>query len=168
MEASEIFRRCVERYRDLIYRIAFAYMRNAADADDVTQDVFVQLLRRTERFESEQHLRRWLVRVCVNRCKSLFRAPWRRVDDIEAHGELASSSEDGRRRELLEQIMRLPERYRIPIVLHYYAGFSTGEVAQLLHIPAATVRTRLARARARLKTQLEEVSYGIERPAPSA
>ena len=75
----------VERYRDMVFRVVFTYLRDPADADDVTQDVFVKLLRFTGSFNGEEHLRRWLVRVTVNECKSLFRKPWRRVEDIEAY-----------------------------------------------------------------------------------
>lgn len=63
------------RYRDTVFRLAFTYLRNQADADDVTQDVFVKLIRSSHDFESDEHLRRWLIRVTINECKSLFRKP---------------------------------------------------------------------------------------------
>lgn len=56
-------------------------------------------------------------------------------------------------------VMRLPERYRVPLVLHYYGGFSTEEIAKLLHVPGPTVRTRLARGRGRLRAMLEGDCY---------
>ena len=65
----------IERYRDTVFRLAFTYLRNQADADDVTQDVFVKLIRSSHDFESDEHLRRWLIRVTINECKSLFRKP---------------------------------------------------------------------------------------------
>ena len=128
-------------------------MRNAPDADDVTQDVFVQLLRSKTAFEGERHLRRWLVRVTVNRCRSLFRTPWRRVEDIEEYAHalaMPSREHEG----LFAAVMRLPERYRVPIVLFYYGGFSIEEIAELAHARPATVRARLSRARVRLRAQL--------------
>lgn len=150
---EEAFRRAVDRYRDMVFRIAYTYMRNAPDADDVTQDVFVQLLRSKTAFEGERHLRRWLVRVTVNRCRSLFRTPWRRVEDIEEYAHalaMPSQEHEG----LFAAVMRLPERYRVPIVLFYYGGFSTEEIAELTHARPATVRARLSRARVRLRAQL--------------
>lgn len=150
---EEAFRRAVDRYRDMVFRIAYTYMRNAPDADDVTQDVFVQLLRGRTAFEGERHLRRWLVRVTVNRCRSLFRTPWRRVEDIEEYAHalaMPSREHEG----LFAAVMRLPERYRVPIVLFYYGGFSTEEIAELIHARPATVRARLSRARVRLRAQL--------------
>ena len=147
------FRRVMERYRDMVFRIAYTYMRNAPDADDVTQDVFVKLLRSDTAFENERHLRRWLVRVTVNACRSLFRTPWRRVEDIEDYAhQLAMPSKE--HEDLFAAVMRLPERYRVPMVLFYYGGFSTDEIAGLVHARPATVRARLSRARARLRAQL--------------
>ncbi len=83
MDAEKWFREAVERHRDMVFRLAYTYLRDPADADDVTQDVFVKLLRSGKRFEGDDHLRYWLVRVTINECKSLFRKPWRRVEDIE-------------------------------------------------------------------------------------
>lgn len=152
----------VERYRDMVFRVAFTYLRDPADADDVTQDVFVKLLRSTGSFNGEEHLRRWLVRVTVNECKSLFRKPWRRVEDIEAYANSLAMPTQGHA-DLFVAVMKLPERYRVPLALFYYLGYSTDEVAQLLKLPAATVRTRLARGRARLKSLIEEEDHV---PAP--
>lgn len=155
MQPETDLRDIVERYRDMVFRLAYTYLRDPADADDVTQDVFVKLFRSTSSFESDDHLRFWLVRVTVNECKSLFRKPWRRVEDIESYAQtLEAPAEESR--ELLVSVMRLPEKYRVPLVLRYYAGFSTDEIARLLRIPAATVRTRLARGRQRLRAVLEE------------
>lgn len=151
---GESFRRVVERYRDMVFRVAYTYMRSAPDADDVTQDVFLKLLKSDASFDSEEHLRRWLVRVTVNACRSLFRTPWRRVEDIEGYAHaLAMPTKE--HEDLFSAVMRLPERFRVPIVLFYYGGFSTDEIAGLLRLRAATVRTRLTRGRARLRSLLE-------------
>lgn len=144
----------VETYRDMVFRLAYTYMRSATDADDVCQDVFVKLMRANQEFESQDHLRNWLVRVTINECKSLFRKPWRRTEDIEQYVQtLAQPTSE--HRELLVDVMRLPEKYRVVLVLHYYLELSCEEVAKLLNVPAATVRTRLARGRSKLKSVLE-------------
>ena len=80
---EQAFRQAVEDHRDVVFRIALTYLRDRADADDVAQDVFLKLLKNDAQFESWEHLRRWLIRVTINECKSLFRKPWRRVEDIE-------------------------------------------------------------------------------------
>lgn len=152
------FRDAVECNRDMVFRVAYTYLRDAADADDVIQDVFYKLLTSEKSFETDAHLRNWLVRVTVNECRSLFRRPWRRVEDIEAYANQLQMPSEGHVH-MFTAVMRLPERYRVPLVLHYYGGFSTEKVAEMLGVPGATVRTRLARGRARLKTMLEGDGY---------
>ncbi|MBM6786085.1 RNA polymerase sigma factor [Collinsella tanakaei] len=152
--SKQELKEAIERHRDMVFRIAFTYMRNAADADDVTQDVFVKLMHAKRPFESDEHLRNWLVRVAINTCKSLFRCPWRRVEDIEnyaAHLAVPTHAHG----EVFVALMRLPEKYRVPLVLYYYGGYPTDEIADLIKAPGATVRTRLARGRAKLKMMIE-------------
>ena len=158
---EQTFRQAVEDHRDVVFRIALTYLRDRADADDVAQDVFLKLLKSDGHFESWEHLRRWLIRVTINECKSLFRKPWRRVEDIENLADSLSATQD-ETKVVLSDVMRLPERFRVPIVLYYYLGFSTSEIAELLHVPAATVRTRLARGRSKLKFILEEGDREIQ------
>ena len=151
------FKAAVERYRDLVYRVAYGYLRSQADADDITQNVFVKLYRSATEFTDEEHLKSWLVRVAINECKSLFVLPWRKDEDIEAYeSQLPMEEAD---REVFQAVMGLQKKYRIPIILYYYLGYSTAEIAQLMSVPPATARTRLARARA----QLRDILGGDER-----
>ena len=149
MADTRDFKRSVERYRDLVYRVAYSYLRSQADADDVTQNVFVKLYRTKTEFNDDEHLKRWLVRVAINECKSLFVLPWRKDEDIEEYeNRLPMEDSD---REVFQAVMGLQKKYRIPVILYYYLGYSTDEVAKLMGTPPATARTRLARARAQLK-----------------
>ena len=93
--------------------------------------------------------------------QDVFLKPWRRVEDIENLADSLSAAQD-ETKAVLSDVMRLPERFRVPIVLYYYLGFSTSEIAELLHVPAATVRTRLARGRSKLKFILEEGDREIQ------
>ena len=145
-----------QRYMDTIFRIAYSYLRSQADADDVTQDVLIQLYKTETAFESDDHLKHWLIRVTVNRCKNIFRSPWRKVENI-ADYENSLTFEAPEHRELFDAVMALDKRYRLPVLLYYYEGYSQKEVAGLLSLPEETVRTRLFRARGKLKTTLTEV-----------
>ena len=145
-----------QRYMDTIFRIAYSYLRSQADADDVTQDVLIQLYKTETAFESDDHLKHWLIRVTVNRCKNIFRSPWRKVENI-ADYENSLTFEAPEHRELFDAVMALDKRYRLPVLLYYYEGYSQKEIAGLLDIPEETVRTRLFRARGKLKTTLMEV-----------
>ncbi|MGM9544945.1 MAG: RNA polymerase sigma factor [Vescimonas sp.] len=145
-----------QRYMDTIFRIAYSYLRSQADADDVTQDVLIQLYKTDTAFESDDHLKHWLIRVTVNRCKNIFRSPWRKVEDI-ADYENSLTFEAPEHRELFDAVMALDKRYRLPVLLYYYEGYSQKEIAGLLSLPEETVRTRLFRARGKLKATLTEV-----------
>ena len=145
-----------QRYMDTIFRIAYSYLRSQADADDVTQDVLIQLYKTETAFESDDHLKHWLIRVTVNRCKNIFRSPWRKVENI-ADYENSLTFEAPEHRELFDAVMALDKRYRLPVLLYYYEGYSQKEVAGLLSLPEETVRTRLFRARGKLKATLTEV-----------
>lgn len=145
-----------QRYMDTIFRIAYSYLRSQADADDVTQDVLIQLYKTDTAFESDDHLKHWLIRVTVNRCKNIFRSPWRKVENI-ADYENSLTFEAPEHRELFDAVMALDKRYRLPVLLYYYEGYSQKEIAGLLSLPEETVRTRLFRARGKLKATLTEV-----------
>ena len=139
---------------DTVYRLALCRMQNTADAEDVYQDVFLKLLgQRAEDWDGE-HLNAWLIRTALNRCADLHRFRLRRpVLALEDIPELARPADD-RAGELWDAVARLPEKLRTAVHLHYAEGYSTEEIAALLEVPAATVRTRLHRARHQLKDLL--------------
>ena len=145
-----------ERYMDTVFRVAYSYLRSPADADDVTQDVLLQLYKTDKAFDDDAHVKNWLIRVTVNRCKNVLRAPWHRTEDI-ADYENSLSFEEPQCHELFDAVMALDRRYRVPVLLYYYEGYRQKEIAGLLDIPEETVRTRLARAREKLKHILSEV-----------
>ena len=144
-----------ERYMDTVFRVAYSYLRCRDDADDVTQDVLIQLYKQEKAFESDAHVKNWLIRVTVNRCKNVLRAPWHKAEDI-ADYENTLVFEQPQYRELFDAVMALDKRYRVPVLLYYYEGYSTPEIAELMGVPLNTVTTRLSRARAKLKNFLTE------------
>ena len=150
------FTQAVEQYADMVYRIALNYLRDPAAAEDAGQEVFLRLLRSRGDFQGGAHLKHWLVRVTINECKRALASPWRKVEPLEAQiGSPVFSTPDNR--EVFDLVMSLPRKYRVALYLHYYEGYKAAEIAQLLRIPASTVRTRLDRGRALLKERLTEV-----------
>ena len=131
MTDNEQFVQAAEAHMDMIFRLAYGYTKSHADADDVTQDVLLQLYRTDKAFSSDAHLKNWLIRVTVNRCKSLFRSPWRRRENLDDYAE-SLAFEAPESRELFEAVMSLDQKYRLPILLYYYEGYSTRETALLL------------------------------------
>ena len=153
MKETEL-RNAMRAHGDTVYRLALCRMQNTADAEDVYQDVFLSLLRQSEQNWEEGHLKAWLIRTTLNRCADLHRFRLRRpVLSLEEVREVAGAVEEPRA-EVWEAVARLPEKLRIPVHLHYGEGYSTEEIAAMTGVPAATVRTRLHRARERLKDLL--------------
>lgn len=129
-----------------------------ADAEDVLQEVFSRAYCRIQPFRDEGHVRAWLLRVTINECRSRLRSAWRRASLDEApepRQEEALFAGD-----LVDAVRRLPRRDREVVWLFHFAGFQTQEIADMLDIPAATVRTRLSRARTKLRLALDEGSQG--------
>ncbi|MBQ0059713.1 MAG: RNA polymerase sigma factor [Lachnospiraceae bacterium] len=153
--SNEEFTAIAQKYMDTIYRVAYSWTKNSDDANDVTQDVLIQLYKTTKDFESESHIKNWLIKVTVNQCKMLFRSPWKKMEDIEAYANTLGF-EEASHLDLFQSIMNLDKKYRVPILLYYYEGYSTAETASLLGIPEKTVSTRLFRAKAKLKDYLKE------------
>lgn len=155
MLTEQEFHRAAERYLDMVYRIALNYFRHPQDAEDAAQEAMLRLWRADTAFEGEEHLRRFLVRVTLNVCRDFSRSPWRkRTVPLESCREPEFSTPE--RSELYQAVMALPAKYRLPLYLYYFEGYAVAEVGELLGLNPSTVQTRLARARAKLRQELEE------------
>ena len=143
------------KYMDTVFRLAFSMLKSPADADDVTQNVLLSLYRTDYQFESDDHVRSWLMKVTVNECRKLWRRPFRSHENIDDYAETLAF-ENPSYRDLFEAIMQLDRDKRTVIVLYYIEGYSIKEIAEILNVPAATIGTRLARARAKLAQYLKE------------
>ncbi|MBE5882037.1 MAG: sigma-70 family RNA polymerase sigma factor [Lachnospiraceae bacterium] len=156
------YEQITEKYIDTVYRIAISYTKTQADADDVVQQTFLKLLTKNVVFADEEHVKRWLIRVCVNECNSLFSSFWRKnvISMEEAGGPeqiLGELQFESRQHsDLFDAIRSLSPKLRVVIYLFYYEGYATKDIAEILHMKEATVRTRLVSARKILKEQLKE------------
>lgn len=148
-ELEDVF----ERYGNTVYRLAFAYARSKADADDIFQEVFLRYYRRAPAFQSEEHRRAWLLRVTINRAKSCLS---RRVLHGPPQAEGAVPFSAPASMELHEALSKLAPKYRTVIHLFYYEGYTAEEIGALLRQKPATVRTQLTRARRRLASLLQD------------
>lgn len=142
-------------FKNDIYRLAYSYTGNYSDADDVTQAVFIKLYRRIDKFDSDINVKKWLVKVTINECKTLFLSSWKRkiVPFKEKEENITLKENDN---SILLAIMELPKKYRLVIFLYYYENFKIKEIANILKKNENTVKTNLARARGLLKDILKE------------
>lgn len=151
---ADDFDTVLAQYGDMVYRLAFAYMRSKADADDVFQEVFLRYLRRAPAFATAEHRKAWLLRVTINRAKtSLARRTLLHSRPAAADAVPFSAPEALELHEALEQ---LAPKDRTVLHLFYYEGYTAEEIGTLLHRKPATVRTQLTRARQKLAVLLRE------------
>ena len=139
----------ISEHENRLYRAALSLLGDPQEAEDAVQDAFVRYLEKAP--ADLENPGAWLMRVLVNGCKSRLRLAWRRVgplpDTLPAPGP--------EEREVLAELFDLPPEDRAVIHLHYYEGYSTVEIAQMLGCRPGTVRSRLSRARDKLRKQLE-------------
>ncbi|MDD5940639.1 MAG: sigma-70 family RNA polymerase sigma factor [Lachnospiraceae bacterium] len=144
------------KYQDNIFRAAFSVCRNREDAEDVTQDTFLQYMHTKREFESEEHIKAWLLRTAINKSKNLITAFWHRnrtsLEDYLAQVPFAGPQD----RDLVEAVLRLPESVRIVVHLYYYEDYSVAEISELLHLSQSAVKNRLLRGRKILKASLKD------------
>ena len=150
------FDAAVGRYQDMVYRVALHVVASPHDAEDAVQEVFLRLYTYKKPFDSEEHLRRWLIRVTVNHCKNILKSGWRKrrvsLEDVTEQPVFDRPVEQ----ELYNTVLSLPEKYRTVLYLFYYEELPTAEVAHALGLGQSAVTTRLSRARALLKKELGE------------
>ena len=145
----------MKTHGDTVYRLALCRLQNAADAEDVYQDVVLRLLEQRSGGWDAEHLKAWLIRTALNRCADLGRSRRRRGGtlSLEEVPDMARPVDEGAA-ELWDAVARLPEKLRTAVHLFYGEGYESGEIGALLGVPAATVRSRLRRARAELRNEL--------------
>ena len=158
MNTNQQAERLANAYADAILRLSYTYLKNTDDAQDICQTVFIKLLTEPRQFESMEHERAYILRMASNACKDLLKSPWRkRACGLETVLEVpAPETGDG---SVLAAVNELPANYRTVIYLFYYEGYQAAEIGKILGVPTATVHTRLARGRARLKDILGGTNY---------
>ena len=142
----------LEEHGAHLLRLCTLYLGDRSQAEDAVQDAFLRCLEKAPDFESPAHARAWLLRVTVNGCKSRLRAPWRRRTAPLLDAYPAAAPEEGTRREAMQA---LPARDRAVLHLYYYEGYQTAEIAALTGLREGSVRSRLTRARTRLRQVLK-------------
>ena len=146
------FEHKVHEYADRILRLAFIRLGIAADAQDVCQEVLIRLFNYRNTFNDAEHEKAWIIRVTLNACRDVRRSRWKKR--FLQFAEVPRPEAPVPDSEILSQVLALPPKYRIVIHLHYYEGYRTAEIAELLDLNENTVRTRLKRGREHLKTYL--------------
>ena len=148
----------IQRYKDMVYRLAFGYMQSREDAEDVFQDVFLKYMEHAGTFKDEEHKKAWLIRITINHCKSLLRSSWFRKrlplnDEISITKDISNNSSDS---QLEWVLMQLKPTERQIIHLYYYEELSIKEISNLISLSESVIQTRLLRIRKKLAKLLKE------------
>lgn len=148
-EIMEIY----DRHADTVYRVCYAYMKNAPEAEDMTQETFLRLMSWGKDFENRRHEKAWLIVTASNLCKDTLKKWWRRSENIDDYVDLPQENTQTCGT-VLEAILSLPQDYKAAVYMYYYEGYTTVEIARHLNCSESTVRSRLSRARKQLMTML--------------
>lgn len=142
----------VTEYSNMLFRICMVILCNEQDAQDVLQDTFCRYIEKAVHFNDKEHEKAWLIKVATNRCRDIHRQrirhPHANIDEVTAYCEMPEQSE------VLEALVRLPDKLKIVIYLHYIEGYKSAEIAQMLGISDQAVKKRMQRGREQLRLAL--------------
>lgn len=142
----------VERYSDMVMRIAYQHTRSRSEAEDIMQDVFVALLKKFP-FASNEYEKAWIIRVTINKCKNFLKSARRKNVPLQDYDGATLSDKNDM---VMEEILALPETEKNVVYLYYYEGYSAKEVGKILRRSENSVFILLSRARKHLKLLIEE------------
>lgn len=151
LPAEDEIMEVIEKYKDMIYKLALLRTKNEADAEDVLQDVICKYFQNNLEFKSEEHKKAWLIRVTVNCSKRLFRSAWYRKT-VQLEDNIQYNDEE---RDVYYSVLQLPLKYRTVIHLYYYEDMSIADISKILNIKESTIKSQLHRAKSLLKNKLE-------------
>lgn len=154
IQSSEDIDHIVDLYSDTVYRVAYSQTKDKSHTDDVFQEVFLRLIKKSPTFESQDHLKAWLIRVTINCSKNIF---------LSSHFKRRATLDDTlvdeyqvfEKSDLYYAVMDLPKKYRAVIHLHYYEGYKIKEIASIMNQKETTIKTHLFRARKILEDKLK-------------
>lgn len=145
---------CVKKNSRRIYLIALSHTKNSADAEDIMQNVFIKLWKHKKPFDDNLHMEKWLTIVCINECRDFIKNPFRRHNLPIEEAINISSLDKTENIDLFKAVMELPKKERTIIHLFYYEDMSINDISDILRIKESAVKTRLFRARKKLKSIL--------------
>ena len=142
----------IEKYSDMVYRIALTRTGTIENAEDVFQDVFIKYSEKKPNFKNEEHEKAWFIRVTINLTKNINMSAWnKKVITLDENIDFASKEEN----DVFSIVCNLPQNYKMVIYLSYYEGYKVKEIAQIMKKREGTIKTWLFRARNMLKNELE-------------
>lgn len=142
----------IQKYSNMIYRLAFSMLKNVDDSEDIYQDVIIKYCKHHEELKDEEHEKAWLIRVTINQCNSLRRLSWfKNRSELDENIPHIDKVKD----DVYYAVANLPLKYRTVIHLYYYEEYKISEIANILGEKESTVKSKLKRAKELLKKKIE-------------
>lgn len=143
-------------YGNMLFKIAFLYLGNASDTEDVLQDVFTKYLCGKYKFKNTEHEKAWFIRVTQNKCLDYLKKSGRKNECIDDVTVTATYKDEDLAQDVIAKVIALPEKYKSAIILFYYNDYTVEEISKTLKISKSAVKKRLQRGRDILKLELED------------
>lgn len=143
-------------YGNMLFKIAFLYLGNASDTEDVLQDVFTKYLCGKYKFKNTEHEKAWFIRVTQNKCLDYLKKSGRKNECIDDVSATATYKDEDLEQDVIAKVIALPEKYKSAIILFYYNDYTVEEISKTLKISKSAVKKRLQRGRDILKLELED------------
>lgn len=150
-DRNEIIKEMLDKYSDMVYRLALSRTSSIETAEDIYQTVFLKYSEKMPKFESEEHAKAWFIRVTINFTKNENTSSWSKVKPLDENLSFETTEEE----KIFIDLMGLPQNYRSVIYLMYYEGYKVKEIAKMLNTSEGTIKTWAFRAREMLKESIE-------------
>ena len=160
MHRADDIETAIATHADTVMRVCSVYLRERADREDAFQETFLRLARKRMKFVDDEHRKAWLIRVASNVCKDMLKSSAAKTESLDTLSEsgFAPAGDDGQegqraleRQEVVDALLKIDERYRLPLYLKFYEGYTAAEIASTLKIPENTVYTNISRGKQQLK-----------------
>jgi len=142
------------KYKNMLFNIAYSYLGNKDDCEDILQEAFIKLCYHAPDFETDENEKRWIIRITINLCKNHVKNYWNKkkasIEDLDDY----FYQEDEKK--IMLDVINLPAKYKACILLYYIAGYKISEIADILNISESAVKMRLKRGRDLLKIEMED------------
>lgn len=154
----------IRQYGNDVLRTAYMYVKDVHTAEDIFQDVFIKVNQKLSTFEGNASIKTWIIRITINTCKDYLKSAWnRRVvpmmdyreDSIVSESDYDEVEKQDTKDLIMKEVLSLPSKYKDIVLCVYYQQMSLTEAASALGLAEGTVKSRLSRARKRLKSALE-------------
>jgi len=144
----------MDTYGNMLFRLCLITLGNANDAEDAVQETFIRYFQKAPLFENDEHEKAWLITVATNKCRDILR--FRRRHNYVDIDEINEYTQDITDHTIMDALLRVPDKFRMVLVLHYVEGYSIEEISKMIEKTSSAVKMRLQKGRRLLREAFEK------------